>query len=203
MKQSIRRQQRPVLQPARPIPAKGHQWGNGVITTEPIRQTEGLKTYTCQICKITKTEIIEKLPNYKIIKGAGNTWVMNSNKELTFCADADISLFVEVRIDGSVVDPKNYSVTSGSTIVTLKPSYLNTFKDGEHTIEIIFKDGKAATTFKIAKQSSNSTATTKNTTTTNNSRSPKTGDFTDAGIYILLLGMLVIAILGVWKRKMV
>ena len=122
---------------------------------------------------------------------------MNSNKELTFCADADISLFVEVRIDGSVVDPKNYSVTSGSTIVTLKPSYLNTFKDGEHTIEIIFKDGKAATTFKIAKQSS------KNTTTTNNSRSPKTGDFTDAGIYILLLGMLVIAILGVWKRKMV
>ena len=135
---------------------------------------------------------------------------MNSNKELTFCADADISLFVEVRIDGSVVDPKNYSVTSGSTIVTLKPSYLNTFKYNLYCmlpifkgIQIIFKGGKAATTFKIAKQSSNSTATTKNTTTTNNSRSPKTGDFTDAGIYILLLGMLVIAILGVWKRKMV
>ena len=185
------------------IPAKGHQWDNGVITTEPTRQTEGVKTYTCQICKITRTEIIEKLPNYKIIKGAGSTWVMNSNKELTFCADADISLFVEVRIDGSVVDPKNYSVTSGSTIVSLKPSYLNTLKDGAHTIEIIFKDGKAATTFKIAKQSSNSMTTAKNTTSSNSSRSPKTGDLTDAGIYILLLGMSVIAILGVWKRKMV
>lgn len=190
------------LEGLKALPAKGHQWDDGVITTEPTRQTEGVKTYTCQVCKITRTETIEKLPNYKMLNGAGSKWVMNSNKELVFRVDADISLFVEVYIDGDLVAPANYSVTSGSTIITLKPSYLKTLKEGEHTIEFVFKDGKAVTSFEIAKQSSNGTTPSKITTTPDNSRSPKTGDLTNAGIYILLFGMSVIAILIVRKRKM-
>ncbi len=40
------------------IPAKGHIWDNGVVTTEPTASTDGEKTYTCTICGVTKTEKI-------------------------------------------------------------------------------------------------------------------------------------------------
>ena len=42
--------------------AKGHQWDEGVVTKEATKKEEGEKTYTCQICKETKTEVIPKLP---------------------------------------------------------------------------------------------------------------------------------------------
>ncbi|MDD6070284.1 MAG: leucine-rich repeat domain-containing protein, partial [Clostridiales bacterium] len=35
-------------------------WGEGVITKEPTEAEEGVKTYTCEICKKTKTETIPK-----------------------------------------------------------------------------------------------------------------------------------------------
>ncbi|MCM1334120.1 MAG: autotransporter adhesin family protein [Bacteroides sp.] len=41
------------------IPARGHAWDGGVITTEPTASAEGIKTYTCAICGATETE---KLP---------------------------------------------------------------------------------------------------------------------------------------------
>ncbi len=41
-------------------PALGHAWGNGVVTTPPIyeTQTPGVMTYTCSRCGVTKTEEI-------------------------------------------------------------------------------------------------------------------------------------------------
>ena len=41
------------------IPAKGHQWDDGVVTTEPKCEEAGVKTYTCKVCKETKTEAID------------------------------------------------------------------------------------------------------------------------------------------------
>ena len=40
-----------------------HTFDNGVITTEPTESSEGVKTYTCEICGYKKTESIEKLPS--------------------------------------------------------------------------------------------------------------------------------------------
>ena len=37
-----------------------HKFGEGIITTEPTYDTEGVKSYTC-VCGETKTEVIEKL----------------------------------------------------------------------------------------------------------------------------------------------
>lgn len=37
-----------------------HQWNGGVVTVSPTETSEGIKTYTCIICKATKTE---KVPN--------------------------------------------------------------------------------------------------------------------------------------------
>ena len=38
-----------------------HTFDNGVVTTEPTENSEGVKTYTCEICGYKKTESIEKI----------------------------------------------------------------------------------------------------------------------------------------------
>ena len=38
-----------------------HTWDNGVVTTEPTAEKEGVKTYTCKVCNETKTETIPRL----------------------------------------------------------------------------------------------------------------------------------------------
>ena len=45
------------------IPASGkHTWNNGVITKPATIAKEGVKTYTCTVCGVTRTETIAKLP---------------------------------------------------------------------------------------------------------------------------------------------
>ena len=38
-----------------------HTWDNGVITTQPTEEKDGVKTYTCAVCKRTKTESVPAL----------------------------------------------------------------------------------------------------------------------------------------------
>ena len=49
-----------ILSGVEEIPAKGHQWNDGEITTAPTCTEKGVKTYTCSVCKETKTEKIDK-----------------------------------------------------------------------------------------------------------------------------------------------
>ena len=41
------------------IPANGHSWDEGEITTAPTCENAGVKTYTCTVCNATKTEAID------------------------------------------------------------------------------------------------------------------------------------------------
>ena len=43
------------------IAALGHSWGAGKVTTEPTEEKTGIRTYTCEACGETKTEIIPVL----------------------------------------------------------------------------------------------------------------------------------------------
>ena len=43
---------------------EAHKWNKGVVTTPATHTTEGVLTYTCEICKATKTETIEKTPEH-------------------------------------------------------------------------------------------------------------------------------------------
>lgn len=40
---------------------RGHKWDNGVVTTEPTDETDGVRTYTCSRCRETRTEAIARL----------------------------------------------------------------------------------------------------------------------------------------------
>ena len=53
--------------------ASGHSWNSGTVTTAATCEKAGIKTYTCTVCKTTKTETIAALGhNYKETKIAGS-----------------------------------------------------------------------------------------------------------------------------------
>ena len=52
--------------------ALGHTWDNGVVTTLPTTSKEGVKTFTCTVCKETKTETIDKLGEDQKDQSAAN-----------------------------------------------------------------------------------------------------------------------------------
>ena len=85
----------------------------------------------------------------KIVTGAGATWQKGSAKGLTVTSNAAYEDFREVRLDGETVAAKQYRVTKGTTIVTLKASYLETLKLGSHELEIVSSTGTAKTSFAV------------------------------------------------------
>jgi LPXTG-motif cell wall-anchored protein len=57
--------------------------------------------------------------------------------------DADHTTFVRLLKDGVEVDSKYYTITQGSTIITLSESYLKTLANGTHTFVAHFTDGRS------------------------------------------------------------
>ena len=52
--------------------ATGHKWDDGVVTAQPTTGKEGVKTFTCTVCKETKTETIDKLGEDQKDQSAAN-----------------------------------------------------------------------------------------------------------------------------------
>ena len=87
---------------------------------------------------------------YKIINGAKSTWNGSTSEGLTIRGDGDFEKFAGVRVDGNWIPSVHYEAKAGSTIVTLKPSYLASLSEGEHTVDIMWIDDSASTTFTVA-----------------------------------------------------
>ena len=113
---------------------------------------------------------------YDILDGAGSSWTQNTDGSLAIRGSGEISKFREVKVDGVTVDPVNYTVTEGSTIITFKPEYLKSLSAGNHSFELVWTDGTAATNFTVAENADQS------------AKSPKTGeDFSMALCTTLLM----------------
>ena len=125
-------------------------------TTEPTTEpTEEPTTEPTEELTTEPTTEPDPTPvQYKIIEGANSSWTQNSDGDLVIKGDGEISKFRNVKVDGVVVDKKNYTVTEGSTIITFKAAYLKTLSVGSHTFEIIWTDGSAGTSFTIDKNAS-------------------------------------------------
>lgn len=103
---------------------------------------------------------------YKIIDGANSQWTQNTDGSLVIRGDGEMSKFQNVKVDGVIVDAKNYTVTEGSTIITFTSDYLKTLSAGSHTFEMIWTDGSASTNFAVVK---NTTVESPKETIDNNS----------------------------------
>ncbi len=126
----------------------GHTWDEGVVTTEPTVEQDGVKTYTCKHCGVTKTEPIPKLAP-SIIIGDGITYQLGTGGTITFGSNAAFSDFISVTVDGTTLNPTNYNLSAGSINVELKEEYLETLAVGTHTLGIVSASGTAVTKFTI------------------------------------------------------
>ena len=96
-----------------------------------------------------EVQAVGEIPSYSIIEGANGVWIQNSDGILTFRANGDFSKFTGVKVDGTLIDVKNYTAVSGSTVITLKADYLQTLSVGKHTLTIVYNDGECNTEFEI------------------------------------------------------
>ena len=102
--------------------------------------------------EVKASETSEEAPKdmYKIIDGTKSTWNGSTTEGLTIRGDGDFAKFAGVRVDGNWIPSAHYEAKAGSTIVTLKPSYLASLSEGEHTVDIMWIDDSASTTFTVA-----------------------------------------------------
>lgn len=92
---------------------------------------------------------------YQIIEGANGSWNQNTNGgSLRIRGNGEFSKFQNVKVDGNIIDSKNYTVSEGSTIIELHADYLKTLSEGSHTFEIVWTDGAAGTSFTVAANTS-------------------------------------------------
>lgn len=89
---------------------------------------------------------------YEIIEGENQTYIIEEEKDFIVKANGDISKFNGLKVDDKILEPSNYIVVSGSTVVTLKKEYLNTLEEGEHTLTFLYSDGEISTDFTIVKE---------------------------------------------------
>lgn len=141
-------------------------------------EAKGEKHQECTVChKKGKTEEIAILAP-EITDGKGQTMVVEAAKDLSFRSNAPLEFFQKVLVDGKKVARENYELTEGSTIVTLKASFLNTLGVGEHTLSVVSTTGTAETTFTVAeaaKPAPGQTTTTTTTTATTSKPKKKAG----------------------------
>ena len=71
---------------------------------------------------------------------------ITQGSDATFTIDAPYSLFGKVYVDEELIDSSNYDSSEGSSVVTLKQSYIDTLSVGTHTLKVVFNDGGVATT---------------------------------------------------------
>ncbi len=102
--------------------------------------------------KASLNELAAACVAYDIVEGDGSSWTEDSDNSITFVVNGLFSKFVGIKVDGKDVDKADYEAKAGSTIVTLKGSYLETLKSGEHTITVVYADGSTDGTFKITEK---------------------------------------------------
>lgn len=168
------------------IPAIGHKLTKTEAKAPTSTDTGNIEYWYCKVCdkyfsdekaehEITLEDtIIAKLP--KLISGANQEWTKGSKDGLTFKIDTDIKEFKKVLVDGKELKDTDYNIKSGSTILTLKPSFLDTLSAGKHKIRFEFNTGSVEAYFTV-KDKENSSQT----------ESANTGVQNKYGLWIVLL----------------
>lgn len=160
-------------------------------------------------------------PEYRITAGANGIWTKGSEDGLTFRANGALDKFAGIQVDGKTLDRDAYTAGSGSTVVTLEPTYLETLTEGKHHLTVLYTDGQCGTSFTVQAAEDDPTedandAPTKDTeekssnksdkdvkSTSKKTGTPKTGD---SAAPTLWAGMLMVsggAVLGVlrWGKR--
>lgn len=101
----------------------------------------GLKTYSLD--KVLEKNNIEdpwrepSTPEEERLEGDGQEFYTAAPSTLSFRSTAPLNELQDVQINGQTVDPSNYTLEEGSTIVKLKHDYLSTLNVGKYELSVI------------------------------------------------------------------
>lgn len=129
---------------------ENHKYTEWTTTRKPTETQTGSEERSCSVCAHKETRVLPvlKLANYGVISGADIDWTGGGTAGIRITTDAPFDEFV-VKVDGSTVDPADYTVESGCVGITLAPAYLETLSIGSHSVEIVSDEGRASTIFTI------------------------------------------------------
>ena len=116
---------------------------NGVLTVAVDETSTNLMvkaTSTFDTSKsATATVTVEVIPNVipDVIEGNNQTIKVGTNKDVVFKFDGDINYLNELKLNGIDLDyPNDFTVESGSVIITLKGDYVKTLPVGTHSFMV-------------------------------------------------------------------
>lgn len=151
--------------------------------------TEHEKSLVSEDTREKLESLLAALGDYEVVKGDGSKWEKGADTGLVFTANGAYSKFTGIEVDGKAVDKDNYTAVSGSTVITLKPEYLETLSVGAHTLTVQYTDGEASCEFTIVKKPAEGTD--------NDTQTPETGDNNNMALWITLMFIAACGLTGV------
>ena len=83
-------------------------------------------------------------------------FTLGKQNDIVFRINADYDKFLNIKMNGVLVESDNYTISRGSTIITLNNSYVNTLPEGENQLTVNFTDGTATARLQIERQTDDS-----------------------------------------------
>lgn len=160
---------------------------------------DGEETHTCEGWVTVIVSDTPFVPEYTVVSEENPQWRKDQKDELIITVkrneedDTCIMHFETVQIDAAeLIRDTDYTAKAGSTIIRLRPAYLKQLDAGEHTLRVIFDDGKAETVFTIL-EAENEPASDKPS-------SPDTSDHSSAWLWISAM-MISLLVSGICIRR--
>ncbi len=135
---------------------------------------------------------------YDLTEGADQTVDIGDNEEdnLTAKTSGHLEKLIKVQVDKKDLSEKDYELVNGSTIVTLKDSFLKTLSEGVHTLTLVYIDNVIETQFTIQGQPQEpiEDPTPEQPQQIEESNVPQTGDNIELSFISLIIG--IVGIIG-------
>ena len=116
-----------------------------------------------------------------------DTWHWN---DLVIKCSGLLEDLTAIKVKDKVLDSSNYTLASGSTILTLKNSYLNSLDSGTYEVTLEYGDEIVNATFIIADGD-----------TYSKSDVPKTGDNIITYVIIFVVSLIILSVGVIYQKK--
>ena len=90
-----------------------------------------------------------ELKDYQFESGADSTWIRGSGMGLQFVANGRLDKLEKVLLNGEALSADDFTKGSPKTTIVLQAVLLESLEDGEHTLELVYSNGKVEAGFTV------------------------------------------------------
>ena len=185
---------------------------NAIDRNKNITEQAEVDAYVKAVQDAINALVLKKAPVAKPEMIEGTNQSVEQGKAAVFRSSAELRDFIKVLIDGVEISRDKYTLTEGSTIVTLSGEFIKTLSVGKHTLSIVSTNGSADTEFNVVNSSQEEPGAPAQTTEPDtaaenvnaNVKAPQTGDDTirSIGIGVLIMAMGVLGFVVIKRSKL-